>query len=123
MMPTYYKEIEYWKKYLSFLPKRYQDLYEIPDESYWNWKQEKIHLDYRVDKSNDVTVILIHGAGGNGRILSMFGSYLSSNGVNYYAPDNLGYGLTKLSNRKFEYGDWVDMISDFTRYINPFVIH
>lgn len=117
MKPDYYKEIEYWKKYLPFLPKKYQDSYEIPDESYWDWNNEKIHFDYKFKKSNETSVILIHGAGGNGRILSLFGSYLSTNGINYYAPDNLGYGLTKLSNENFEYKDWVNMISDFTHYI------
>ncbi len=117
MKPNYYKEIEYWNKYLPFLPVKYQDSFETPDESYWTWNNEKIHFDYKYRASNNASVILIHGVGGNGRILSMFVSYLNQNGINYYAPDNLGYGLTKLSNKKFEYKDWVNMISDFTRYI------
>jgi len=117
MKPNFYKEFNYWKKYLSFLPKKYHDSYETPDESYWDWGNHKIHFDYKKNESNQVSVILIHGAGGNGRILSMFGSYLYKNKINYYSPDNLGYGLTKVSNKNFEYADWVNMISDFTKYI------
>ena len=33
------------------------------------------------------------------------------------APDNLGYGLTEVSNKKFDYNDWVNMINEFTNHI------
>jgi len=117
MIPEFYSETSYWTKYLRFLPQKYQDKYEVPDESYWNWRQERIHIDSKFSASSEVTAILIHGAGGNGRILSILGSYLSKNDINYYAPDNLGYGLTKVTNSTFEYGEWVDMMCDFTKYI------
>jgi len=113
----YYKDLEYWKKYLPFLPKKYQESFQEPDESFWKWKDNHIHYDYKSDKSNKVSVILIHGAGGNGRILSLIGSFLFQNQVNFYSPDCLGYGLTKTSNKSFEYSDWVEMMSDFTRFV------
>lgn len=117
MTPDYYKDIDYWKRYLPFIPKKYQDSFVVPDEAYWKWNNEKIHYDYKSDSSHKAIVILIHGAGGNGRILSILGSYLFQNEINYYSPDNLGYGLTKISNNNFEYKDWVSMISDFTRFV------
>ncbi|MEM1121826.1 MAG: alpha/beta hydrolase, partial [Bacteroidota bacterium] len=117
MYLKYYKNLTYWKKYLPFLPQKYQAQFETPNEAYWNWKTAKIHLDYKIKKTSKITVILIHGAGGNGRILSMFTSFLIANDINYYAPDNLGYGLTQLSNKRFVYDDWVDMLSDFTEYV------
>jgi len=127
MRPNYYSEFYYWKKYLSFLPKKYQDSYEIPDETYWKWHKEEIHIDFKFKASNKATVILMHGAGGNGRICSILGSFLTKHQINYYAPDNLGYGLTKISNKKFEYEDWVNMMSDFTKHIikkdkNPVIL-
>ena len=117
MKPKFYSEIEYWKRYLTFLPKKYQDLFETPKETYWAWNDEQIHVDYEYNKSNEISVILLHGAGGNGRILSVFFNYLKQNEINYYAPDNLGYGLTKNSSKKFTYDDWVNMVSDFTRHV------
>lgn len=112
-----YNATGYINSYLKFIPERYQEMYVMPDESYWSWNNHKIHIDSKSNKSNTKTAILIHGAGANGRILSLFGSYLFKNGINYYAPDNLGYGLTKLSEESFEYQDWVSMICDYVKYI------
>jgi len=127
MKPDYYKELEYWKKYLSFLPIKYRESYEVPDETYWKWNEENVHVDFKFKDNNKVSVIIIHGAGGNGRILSLIGSHFSQQGINYYAPDNLGYGLTKTSKSSFDYGDLVDMLCAFTQYIiqkdkNPVVL-
>lgn len=112
---TYDKD--YLNKYLAFVPQKYRDAYEQPDDFYWQWKNNNIHIDFKSSLANRTDVILIHGAGANGRILSMFGSYLHKNGVNYYAPDNLGYGLTELSTTNFKYDDWVLMLCDFIQYI------
>ncbi len=112
-----YKEHTYWKKYLPYLPKEYQEDYLEPDETYWNWNLTKVHYDFKYSESNNVNVILLHGAGGNGRILSILGNSLFKNGINYFAPDNLGYGLTEVSNKKYDYNDWVNMINEFTNHI------
>jgi len=90
-----YNEIDYIKSYLEFIPEQFRLTYEQPDESFWSWNKNNIHVDSKSNKINKKTAILIHGAGANGRILSLFGSYLFKNGINYYAPDNLGYGLTQ----------------------------
>jgi alpha-beta hydrolase superfamily lysophospholipase len=112
-----YKEHTYWKKYLPFLPKKYQDNYVEPEELFWNWETTKVHYDFKYSESNSVNVILLHGAGGNGRILSLLGNTLFENGINYFAPDNLGYGLTQINKKDFDYNDWVNMINDFTNFI------
>lgn len=117
MKHSKYAEIDYVKSYLEFIPQPYQESYEEPDESYWFWNNNQIHIDSKTSSTNKMTAILIHGAGANGRILSLFGSYLFQNGINYYAPDNLGYGLTKLSYDCFEYEDWVSMMCDFVQHI------
>jgi len=113
----YYKDLEYWKHYLNFFPKKYQDIFVEPNEKYWEWNSNHIHYDFRYNDSNEVNVILLHGAGGNGRILSLLGNFIFEDGCNYFAPDNLGYGLTELKNNNFEYKDWVEMVSDFTNHI------
>jgi len=117
MKPNKYEEIDYIKSYLEFIPDEYQETYEEPDESFWPWNKNEIHVDSRSNNTNKKTAILIHGAGANGRILSLFGSYLFQNGINYYAPDNLGYGLTKLSSDCFGYEEWVSMMCDYVRHI------
>ena len=117
MTLKYYKQNDYWKKYLSFLPKNYQENYVEPEESFWNWEKTKVHYDFKYSESNNVNVILLHGAGGNGRILSLLGNALFENGINYFAPDNLGYGLTQVNKKDFDYYDWVNLINEFTNFI------
>ncbi len=57
--------------------------------------------------------ILLHGAGGNGRIIGLFGNYLNELGYEYLAPDLIGYGLTKNPNvRNIDYSEWVNCVSD-----------
>jgi len=102
---------------LPFLPKKYQENYIEPEESFWNWETTKVHYDFKYSESNSTNVILLHGAGGNGRILSLLGNALFENGINYFAPDNLGYGLTQVNKKDFDYSDWVNLINEFTNYI------
>jgi len=101
MKQQFYSELTYWKKYLAFLPKEYQDHYEEPEELFWNWEANAIHYDFKYAASNQVNVLLLHGAGGNGRILSLLGNVLFENGINYFAPDNLGYGLSQVGKKDF----------------------
>jgi len=108
---------DYLKDYLAFIPQKYQDSFEKPTESFWKWNNHRIHIDSKSNETNKKTVIFIHGAGANGRILSLFGSYLFKNGINYYAPDNLGYGMTNCSTEHFDYNDWLTMLCDYVKYI------
>lgn len=116
MKPNQYHK-NYLKQFLDFTPQKYQESYQEPNEFYWPWNDHEIHIDFKANDDNKKTVILIHGAGANGRILSMFGSYLFQNGINYYAPDNLGFGLTKVSDGNFVYDDWVKMLCDFVEHL------
>lgn len=112
--PDFYTELDYWKKYNHFLPSELQYTDEkLPSESYWQWKDYHIHLDRMPNESSPVKVIILHGAGGNGRIMGLFGKYLNDNGYEYIAPDLIGYGLTKNpKNINIKYEEWVNCVSD-----------
>jgi alpha-beta hydrolase superfamily lysophospholipase len=110
----YYTEETYWKKYQEFLPTDLQySENNLPIEEYWSWKDYEIHLDRMNNPNSPVKIIILHGAGGNGRIVGLFGNFLSKQGYEYIAPDLIGYGLTHNSkNININYSSWVDCISD-----------
>ncbi len=109
-----YRDLEYWKKYHDFLPENMrfnEDNY--PEEDWWEWKGNSIHLDHIRKPSAKVKFILLHGGGGNGRLLSTYGVLLHRHGYEYVAPDLPGFGLTVASPEyRKKYSAWVDIISD-----------
>ncbi|MCV9927208.1 alpha/beta hydrolase [Flavobacterium sp. LS1R49] len=112
---NYYSETSYWKKYNLFLPEdlQYKDN-KLPTEEYWQWKDYAIHLDRMKNADSPFKVIILHGAGGNGRVIGLFGNFLHNQGYEYVAPDLIGYGLTKNpKNVNIDYSVWIDCISDF----------
>ena len=112
--PEFYTETTYWRKYNKFLPQnlQYKDT-NLPIETYWKWKDYNIHIDKMKADNSPVKVIILHGAGGNGRVIGLFGNYLNELGYEYLAPDLIGYGLTKNPKRiNIEYDEWVNCISD-----------
>ena len=112
--PQFYTESQYWRKYNDFLPKELQyNETNLPTETYWTWKDYKIHLDQMKNDSSPVKVIILHGAGGNGRVIGLFGNFLNKIGYEYIAPDLIGYGLSQnLTNRNIKYEEWVNCLSD-----------
>lgn len=109
-----YKEISYWRKYQKFLPEDlHYDDQRLPDETYWKWKNFNIHIDHIRQEKSPVKIIILHGAGGNGRVIGFFGNFLSKYRYEYLAPDLIGYGLTENpENINIEYKEWVQCVSD-----------
>lgn len=110
----YYSETEYWKNYQIFLPKdlRYSEN-TLPVEEFWPWGNFQIHLDRMENPDSPIKIIILHGAGGNGRIVGLFGNFLYQQGFEYVAPDLIGYGLTQNStDENIEYDRWVHLVSD-----------
>ncbi|MCI5048420.1 MAG: alpha/beta hydrolase [Aquisalinus sp.] len=59
------------------------------------------------------TVILVHGAGGNGRILAPFAEIFAAQGWRVIAPDLPGFGLTEPApSFRWEYAEWPAVIVD-----------
>jgi alpha-beta hydrolase superfamily lysophospholipase len=112
--PEFYSQTEYWKKYNAFLPHHLQyKNTSLPIEAYWKWNSFNIHIDKMNANNSPVKVIILHGAGGNGRVVGLFGNYLNQLGYEYLAPDLIGYGLSKNPTKKnISYADWVNCVSD-----------
>ncbi|WCL50157.1 alpha/beta hydrolase [Leptospira sp. GIMC2001] len=110
-----YLETEHWHRYQRFLPEsmKYKaDL--LPREEYWAWKNHSVHLDRYIRKNADCKIILVHGAGGNGRVLGPIAvPLLTDTNCDIISPDFPGYGLTVVpSDAKTKYEDWVELLSD-----------
>lgn len=114
MKKTFYRDMDYWKRYQKFLPEvlRFEDG-KLPDEEWWEWNGNSIHLDLMRNPAAKVKFILLHGGGGNGRLLSTYGVCLHRQGYEYIAPDFPGFGLTVATPEcRRKYHAWVDIVSD-----------
>jgi len=100
-----------WKQLQEHLPEKCRiDGNIFPKEEYINYDNSRIHFDiYTPDNSkNNITVILFHGVGGNGRLLSFFAVPLVKQGFAVIAPDLPGYGYTEY-NGAITYQSWIDV--------------
>lgn len=113
MHKKYYRNRTYWKKYQSFLPEELKFNQNLPDESWWIWKGSHIHMDSIGNRDSNIKFIMLHGGGGNGRLLGSYGSYFTKQGYDYIAPDLPGFGLTipKKEHTK-SYSIWVNLVND-----------
>jgi alpha-beta hydrolase superfamily lysophospholipase len=106
----YVNRIE-WHWYQKYLPQHLSlDERSLPNEEWFPFRDTEIHLDrYRVPGRRGV-VILLHGGGGNGRVLSPFARMLDGLGVEVVAPDLPGYGLSVRSRRlQPSYALWTEL--------------
>jgi alpha-beta hydrolase superfamily lysophospholipase len=100
----------YWHRYLPFLP-RGSGRSVIPTEAWWAWEGAQVHLDRHVASDAKGTVILLHGAGGYGRILAPFAEWLREGGYDCICPDLPGYGLTLCEPRHVDHSQWVRCVT------------
>lgn len=106
-----YKNQETWKEISSFLPENYRISGDSsPSEIFIDWKGNKIHVDHYPNPEADAKIILLHGVGGNGRLLSFVGVPLFRHGYEVLAPDLPGYGYSEVDKRKVSYHDWVELV-------------
>jgi alpha-beta hydrolase superfamily lysophospholipase len=111
-----YKKYNSWKKFQPFFPERSRITDEFfPTEEYWRWNNMLVHIDrYIPKKKKDLKVILIHGGGANGRMMSPIGIGLLKKGYECIAPDLPGFGLTDYS-RPIGYKVWIDLVVDLIK--------
>ena len=96
-----------WKKMQVFLPERNRLTKEnAPEEYYLPLPGAEIHIDHYRAENPKSTLILFHGVGGNGRLLSFIAVRLQANGYEVICPDLPLYGHTKYSG-KITYDIWV----------------
>ena len=114
MDQTSYRNKPQWEAIMADLPPSLQlTRDQLPQEETWNWQGNGVHID-RYDTLNaKCKVILHHGVGTNGRQMTLLiGQRLSLHGYAVIAPDNLGYGVTKVTQSAVKFDDWVDLLSD-----------
>jgi alpha-beta hydrolase superfamily lysophospholipase len=110
-----YKQDNSWKKIQKYLPKRNR-LNEklLPREYFVTIDNLKIHLDHYIPKSPKARILLFHGVGGNGRLLSFIALPLMKCGFEVVCPDLPLYGYTTY-NGKITYETWVEASTELVK--------
>jgi alpha-beta hydrolase superfamily lysophospholipase len=108
-----YAELNHWRKYQPLLPEALRITRgREPVEEWRRWRSADIHLDRYAVPGAPLTVFLLHGGGGCGRLLAPFGRMLHNRGYEVVAPDLPGYGLSIAPPEMFTYDSWVDCVVD-----------
>lgn len=105
-----FKNNVYWKKIEAFLPEenRISEEY-MPNEKWYDFNNIRIRYDeYKPKKESNVSIVIFHGVGGNGRLLSFIAIPFVKAGFNVICPDLPGYGYTKID-KVFDYSTWIDV--------------
>ena len=87
----------------------------MPSEYFLSISGFEIHIDHYKPTSPKAQVILFHGIGGNGRLLSFIALPLMENGFEVICPDMPLYGCTHYHN-SITYNDWVSCGSKIVLY-------
>lgn len=109
-----YLERTEWHRYQRFLPSRLRYSADtIPTEEWMRWEDADVHIDRLARPEAPVKVLLLHGGGGNGRVLLPLAALLYRMGYETIAPDMPGYGLTRYGKRsRATYEVWSGIASD-----------
>jgi alpha-beta hydrolase superfamily lysophospholipase len=86
-----------------------------PLEVWQAWRGHELHVDRWTprDPRPLPPVVLVHGGGGNGRVLAPFADAICSAGAPVIAPDLPGYGLTVARpGWRADYAEWVACVAD-----------
>ncbi|TGK34656.1 alpha/beta hydrolase [Leptospira gomenensis] len=103
--------LESYRKFLPDTLKLKQN--ESPSEEYRAWNGFNVHLDRYPNPGSRCKVIVIHGGGGNGRVLAPMAKVAFDSGCEVVAPDLPGFGLTETPlNFRMDYSEWVLLLSD-----------
>ena len=105
-----------WKKVQEYLPEKSR-LTEscLPDEYFVGIGRFGIHIDHYRVKEPKARIILFHGVGGNGRLLSFIAVPLMKQGYEVICPDLPLYGMTEYYGTVV-YQDWVDCAAEIVMY-------
>jgi pimeloyl-ACP methyl ester carboxylesterase len=111
-----YSNTFHWYRYQHFYPEDLRFTKEnLPKEEYWNASGHSIHLDRYVTNTQNpgCKIILVHGGGGNGRVLGNLAVGIKKFNCEIIAPDLPGFGLSiPNSDQNVFYEDWVKVISE-----------
>ena len=85
-------------------------------EYYRDWNGYKIHVDHYSNEIAPAKIIILHGLGGTGRLLSFIGIPLWKAGFEILCPDLPPFGLSINSGNQIIYKDWVSMVNDLINH-------
>lgn len=109
-----YSESKTWtEQFPDLLPKRNRLSENQVVEYYWNWNNNEVHVDHYRCEASPVRIVMLHGVGGNGRLLSFIAAPLHRANLELMALDLPGYGLTKMNDKIITYNHWIEMGRDF----------
>ncbi|MEM8618020.1 MAG: alpha/beta hydrolase [Pseudomonadota bacterium] len=104
-----------WHRYRQLLRRVFGlDLPEAITEVWQEVRGHRLRMDvWDPESAAKGTIILVHGAGGHGRLLAPFAAPLCQNGWRVLSPDLPGYGLTQPDRSKtLKYAEWVEIIAE-----------
>jgi len=112
-----YKNDHVWKKVQNYLPLQNRLYTNIePEEQFLQLRKGNlIHLDVYSPSSPKGTVILLHGVGGNGRLLSFLAVPLFKSGYKVICPDMPLYGYSEYTGT-VNYDTWVENAAEITEH-------
>ncbi len=111
-----YNSDQIWRQVQNYLPKYNQLSSEtMPEEYFIDIYGMWIHIDHYKPTSPKAKIILFHGVGGNGRILSFIAVPFFKNGYEVICPDLPLYGYTE-ANGKVIYDTWVTCGKEIVDY-------
>ncbi len=101
---------KYWEKIQDFLPEHNHVSEDYkPQEKWINCNGIDIRYDeYNPSANSKISIVVLHGVGGNGRLLSFIAVPLVKAGFNVICPDLPGYGYTKIDSC-FDYSTWIEV--------------
>ncbi|RRD96110.1 alpha/beta hydrolase [Clostridiales bacterium COT073_COT-073] len=111
-----YKTDPITKQVQKYLPPKYRlNNRTNPEEYFITIDRYKIHIDHYKTTNPKATVVMFHGVGGNGRLLSCMAIPLSKNGFEVICPDLPLYGYTEYEG-KIDYQTWVCCGIEIVKY-------
>ena len=111
-----YENDAIWKQVQEYLPQDYRiNPNTRPEEDYLPLCGMKIHIDHYKVREPKATVVMFHGVGGNGRILSSIAVFLMKHGFEVICPDLPVYGYTEYGG-KIDYETWAQCGSKIVKY-------
>ncbi len=107
-----------WREYRQLLTQRFGfATSNEPLERWYAWRGHALHIDlHEPEGPARGTLVLVHGAGGHGRLLAPLGMLATSLGWRAIAPDLPGYGVTRCApGVQADYRDWPECIAGIVR--------
>lgn len=103
-----YENDTIWRQIQEYLPvKNRIDDSNVPKEEWMETGNKQIHIDHYICNDAKGIVVIYHGVGGNGRLLSFIAVPLHKAGYDVICPDLPLYGHTVCSG-KITYSDWIE---------------